>query len=454
MCIWLILVITLHITEAYLPGNARRVNSCPEPNNLTAWKIAARKLNCSEYIEANIQKGNLYHCLPSNFLNETIEFCGGSAAIDKGECPVYNYQNGATVPTGRSCEKFTSGCPEPQIPPYHSLQFYKYSECFNINRIDRCYHAEPDCSKVEHRRKTTSLPHINRSSDSSVSGSASSVPGYGTTPTTRSNTDLSSNSNLPVWTVILLTILDLAVFVLVVILIIVIRRRKKEKTELKTELPVVEYNKRKTEDDVNIALLDDAKPCSEEHSKEKFVGLNKRKAQDDVIIALLDDAKPCSEEHYKEKCDDLEDKKGDHEKEPNKDNDGTIKESQIHDPKSRKLDNAYAIALQEDPIYTDEEDERWDVLEYNNFYCDLCDEIIKRDLIERFKIRLYDHTDKTTPTDDIQLEQETQILLQHMAFTTTTAEMQSRRLVREMSEICNETSEINATLLFYAYHSR
>lgn len=29
----------------------------------------------------------------------------------------------------------------------------------------------------------------------------------------------------------------------------------------------------------------------------------------------------------------------DHEKEPNKDNDGTIKESQIHDPKSRKLDN-------------------------------------------------------------------------------------------------------------------
>lgn len=42
-----------------------------------------------------------------------------------GHCPIYNYQNGATVATSRSCAHFTNGCPSPTEPLYHSNSFYK-----------------------------------------------------------------------------------------------------------------------------------------------------------------------------------------------------------------------------------------------------------------------------------------------------------------------------------------
>lgn len=71
-----------------LSKTAYRVDSCPEANNLTAWKKASLRLNCSEYSEhysIDAIKGKmLYHCLSSSFLNETIEFCGPNAAIEKG----------------------------------------------------------------------------------------------------------------------------------------------------------------------------------------------------------------------------------------------------------------------------------------------------------------------------------------------------------------------------------
>nr|XP_022308755.1 uncharacterized protein LOC111114647 isoform X2 [Crassostrea virginica] len=97
----------------------------------------------------------LYHCLPSIFLNETIEFCGPNAAIETGKCPIYNYVFGATAATGRSCTNFTRGCPDPKHSPYHSSSFYKYNACWDINKEFRCFHAEPNCPQREDRRYTT-----------------------------------------------------------------------------------------------------------------------------------------------------------------------------------------------------------------------------------------------------------------------------------------------------------
>ena len=63
-------------------------SSCPEANNITAWKKASLRLNCSEYSETYSEEviigKKLYYCLSSSFLNETIEFCGPNAAIEKG----------------------------------------------------------------------------------------------------------------------------------------------------------------------------------------------------------------------------------------------------------------------------------------------------------------------------------------------------------------------------------
>lgn len=49
-----------------------------------------------------------------------------------GHCPIYNYENGATVATSKNCSNFTYGCPNPPNPPdfpFHSDTFYlcKYS---------------------------------------------------------------------------------------------------------------------------------------------------------------------------------------------------------------------------------------------------------------------------------------------------------------------------------------
>lgn len=76
------------MTAGSLSKTAHRVDHCPEANNLSAWKKASIRINCSEYSEHYslkiIKKRLLYHCLPSTFLNETIEFCGPNTAIEKG----------------------------------------------------------------------------------------------------------------------------------------------------------------------------------------------------------------------------------------------------------------------------------------------------------------------------------------------------------------------------------
>lgn len=151
----LAIVFMIPASAGTLPGNARRVDSCPEAHNITAWKEASIRLNCSD----DIRKKALYHCLPSSYLNETIEFCASNAAIDEGHCPIYYYAGGATAATSQNCSNFTEGCPRPTFPPYHSDTFYQYPACLDINKSFRCYYAMPNCPRKETRNEQLTENH-------------------------------------------------------------------------------------------------------------------------------------------------------------------------------------------------------------------------------------------------------------------------------------------------------
>lgn len=193
----IVVFLMIRISEGVLPKTAHRVESCPEANNITAWKEASAKLNCSDYSSKSIKNKLLYHCLPSSFLNETVEFCALSAAIPKGKCPIYNYENGATVATSRSCANFTNGCPSPTETPYHSNSFYRYFACWNINTKFKCYYADQNCQQDEMSYQTT------WSNDQNIDISYSTTSNQATTLNDQHAT---SQQGIPVWIVIVLII--------------------------------------------------------------------------------------------------------------------------------------------------------------------------------------------------------------------------------------------------------
>ena len=82
-----VIFVNLTPTEsAVLPQWVHRISSCPDPGNVSQWMEASRKLNCQNQLSSNDpkQQGHQYHCLPSSFLNETVQFCGRSVPIGPG----------------------------------------------------------------------------------------------------------------------------------------------------------------------------------------------------------------------------------------------------------------------------------------------------------------------------------------------------------------------------------
>ena len=71
---------------ASLPRWAHRVDSCPDPGNISEWVEASHRLNCYHDLTSNdpYEQAAVYHCLPSSFLNETVEFCGKNVPIAPG----------------------------------------------------------------------------------------------------------------------------------------------------------------------------------------------------------------------------------------------------------------------------------------------------------------------------------------------------------------------------------
>lgn len=132
--------------SAVLPRWVYRVPSCPNPRNYSQWIEASKRLNCYHRLDSTdvTEQAMVYHCLPSTFLNETVEFCGTNVPVSPGNCPIYNYrqQHVSNYPTYYNCSKFTSGCPTKM---FHSKKVFMYPYCLKINRISKCFEAQIDC---------------------------------------------------------------------------------------------------------------------------------------------------------------------------------------------------------------------------------------------------------------------------------------------------------------------
>lgn len=142
-----------------LPQWVYRVDSCPDSNNISHWIAASKRLNCYNNLTSNDpnEQVRVYHCVPSSFLNETVEFCGRSIPISpgalslsfsfffspfflslcfliivsinwgihytmfklKGNCPVYS--NRPTI-SQIECSNFVFGCP---LELFHSKEVYR-----------------------------------------------------------------------------------------------------------------------------------------------------------------------------------------------------------------------------------------------------------------------------------------------------------------------------------------
>lgn len=74
------------MVNADLPSFVFRTSNCPKPGNISEWNKASDRLGCPNRIESKSPKEqqNVYHCIPSNYLNETVEFCGKNVPIQGG----------------------------------------------------------------------------------------------------------------------------------------------------------------------------------------------------------------------------------------------------------------------------------------------------------------------------------------------------------------------------------
>lgn len=76
------------------------MDSCPDPTNISQWIHASKLLNCPHdpsTPEDNLER--VYHCMPSSFLNETVEFCGRNVPIDEGNHTHTHTHNHTHPPT-------------------------------------------------------------------------------------------------------------------------------------------------------------------------------------------------------------------------------------------------------------------------------------------------------------------------------------------------------------------
>lgn len=69
-----------------LPQWVYRKNSCPDPYNISMWITASKRINCFHKLTSvnSNEQAMVYHCMPSSFLNETVEFCGRNVPVAPG----------------------------------------------------------------------------------------------------------------------------------------------------------------------------------------------------------------------------------------------------------------------------------------------------------------------------------------------------------------------------------
>lgn len=109
------------------------------PTNETSWMQRSTKA-CNNSQE--------YHCLPTIFLNESVEICLTVKLIQGGYCVIYNpYLTEASIDSTSSCVRKTnfSGCP---TKSYYSNEIYHHPSCQKINPVKQCYLADSSCPNI------------------------------------------------------------------------------------------------------------------------------------------------------------------------------------------------------------------------------------------------------------------------------------------------------------------
>lgn len=155
-----------HSQETWLPKYVFRVNNCPDPYNSSEWTRASKRLNCLHSLNSE-KIDNVYHCIASAFLNETVEFCGRSILVTAGYCPVYTYTyTKADAPDIYTCDKFINGCPTQM---FYSHNVRKYPSCLNVNKEFGCFLEEYNCPNESTKPKiTNSIKDVKRETRSVI----------------------------------------------------------------------------------------------------------------------------------------------------------------------------------------------------------------------------------------------------------------------------------------------
>ncbi|XP_065936675.1 uncharacterized protein [Magallana gigas] len=116
-----------------------------------------------------------YHCLPTIFLNESVEICLTVKLLQRGFCGIYNpYQTDARIDFISSCVSNTnfSGCP---TKSYYSNETYLHPSCQKINPAKQCYLADSSCPNI-----TSNDPKVaSNQKDIAITRDTTTSPGSG-----------------------------------------------------------------------------------------------------------------------------------------------------------------------------------------------------------------------------------------------------------------------------------
>lgn len=123
------------INSTVLP--LRETEECP--TNETSWMKSSADYNCSYPQE--------YHCLPTLFLNGSVQGCLNVTEILPGFCTIYNpFFETARTDDKSECDQINEfNCPNEF---YKSNKIYLYPSCQKINPVEKCYLGNPNCPNI------------------------------------------------------------------------------------------------------------------------------------------------------------------------------------------------------------------------------------------------------------------------------------------------------------------
>lgn len=136
--IQLVLFHCKHSHAAELPQWVYRADVCPNSTDINKWIEASKELNCYHNLTSNdpTEQKRVYHCLPTSFLNETVEFCSQSVLIESGNCPVYSFSSDKVIESLPCiCIHLISECPK---ETFYSKEVYKFPYCLELRNKSNC----------------------------------------------------------------------------------------------------------------------------------------------------------------------------------------------------------------------------------------------------------------------------------------------------------------------------